>query len=287
MSGGNAQAGANAAYNGVKYNDYVHKPTAEGSIIYDPDKGFYKIRYDENGEEDDEYMGSDWYPDPNQRYWRQDKDDNYGTMGWEYEAGNEKYGGPYKDHEVDVKSYYGVNIVDDHGYKASVDLKGKLDEYGRVAQDFLPFYGTGAGLTSKGVKTVEEVSAWSKLTGIDLQLFAEGGEAAISAAGSINPSDIRFTQSSISAIFKDGRTVSELINGLKTGEISSTSIAPIRVFERDGKFFTLDNRRLYAYQQAGIAVPFRWAAAEEVANESWEFTTKNGGVGIRVRGGED
>ncbi|MGL5512481.1 MAG: hemagglutinin repeat-containing protein, partial [Sporomusa sp.] len=46
---GNAQVGAGAAYDGVKYNDYIHRPTYEGAIIYyngDKDgkgSGYYKV----------------------------------------------------------------------------------------------------------------------------------------------------------------------------------------------------------------------------------------------------
>ncbi|BBB90457.1 hemagglutinin repeat-containing protein [Methylomusa anaerophila] len=47
--GGNAQVGAVIGYNGVKYNDYIHRPTTEGAIIYyngDADgkgRGYYKV----------------------------------------------------------------------------------------------------------------------------------------------------------------------------------------------------------------------------------------------------
>lgn len=41
--GGNAQAGASTAASGTKNNDYVHKPTTEGAIIYVPGQGFYQI----------------------------------------------------------------------------------------------------------------------------------------------------------------------------------------------------------------------------------------------------
>jgi hypothetical protein len=41
--GGNAQAGASAAFYGTKYNDYCHKPAYDGAIIYDPQKGFFSL----------------------------------------------------------------------------------------------------------------------------------------------------------------------------------------------------------------------------------------------------
>jgi hypothetical protein len=125
--GGNAQVGAGVAYNGVKYNDYVHKPTSEGSIIYDPDKGFYKIHYDENGKEDDEYMGSDWYPEPGQVYWRQDKEENYGTMGWEYvsSGGNPNVKDPYVGSWQSNTVYAGAGAA-----QVEVTIRIALDEDG-------------------------------------------------------------------------------------------------------------------------------------------------------------
>jgi hypothetical protein len=58
----------------------------------------------------------------------------------------------------------------------------------------------------------------------------------------------------------------------------------MRVFERGGKLFTLDNRRLEAFRRADIDVPVRMASQEEIAEEAWKFTTHNNGVSIRVRG---
>ena len=62
-------------------------------------------------------------------------------------------------------------------------------------------------------------------------------------------------------------------------------VDPIRVFERNGKTFTLDNRRLKAFQEAGVPIRTTPATAAEVVTEAWKFTTKNEGTSIRVRGG--
>ncbi|GAE90969.1 hypothetical protein JCM21531_4637 [Acetivibrio straminisolvens JCM 21531] len=97
--------------------------------------------------------------------------------------------------------------------------------------------------------------------------------------------DIRFTQDSISATFKDGSSVDDLINGLKSGKISPNDVPAIRIFEKDGVIYSLDNRRLYAFKEAGIDnINYVWATPEEIANEAWKMTTNNGGVTIRVRG---
>ena len=55
--------------------------------------------------------------------------------------------------------------------------------------------------------------------------------------------------------------------------------------ERNGLTFTLDNRRLFAFQEAGVPIRTVPARAVEIAAEAWKFTTRNEGVSIRVRGG--
>lgn len=72
--------------------------------------------------------------------------------------------------------------------------------------------------------------------------------------------------------------------GLKSGTADPAAIPPIRVFEVEGQQYILDNRRLYAFQQAGINVPTQPATAAEIAAESFKFTTNNGGSTIVVRG---
>lgn len=97
-------------------------------------------------------------------------------------------------------------------------------------------------------------------------------------------SEIRFSQNSISSRFKNGSSVDDMITGLRSGTIDPNDVPAIRIFEKDGVLYTLDNRRLYAFQQAGIEnIPYQWATSKEIANEAWKFTTTNGGVSIEVR----
>ncbi|MCU7840520.1 MAG: RHS repeat-associated core domain-containing protein [Candidatus Thiodiazotropha sp. (ex Troendleina suluensis)] len=96
---------------------------------------------------------------------------------------------------------------------------------------------------------------------------------------------IRFTQSSINKNFSDGGSVNGLIRKLRTGEVSPNDLPPIRIFRKDGQIFSLDNRRLYAGQQAGVRIRTVGATQDEILREAWKFTTKNGGESIRVRGG--
>ncbi|TVX92191.1 RHS repeat-associated core domain-containing protein [Paenibacillus agilis] len=102
-------------------------------------------------------------------------------------------------------------------------------------------------------------------------------------SGSINAKNVKFSQDSISRKFSDGKTVEDTINGLKKGTIKPGDLPAIRIFEKNGEIYTLDNRRLYAAQEAGVRVSYRMATPEEVSKEAWKFTTKNGGTSIRVR----
>jgi hypothetical protein len=107
----------------------------------------------------------------------------------------------------------------------------------------------------------------------------------LAESGTLNPSDIRFSQNSISGAFRDGGGVKQLAADLESGAVDPGSIPLIRVLERDGNIYTLDNRRLAAFQQAGVDVPYRLATPQEVANEGWKFTTTNNGTSILIRGG--
>ena len=86
------------------------------------------------------------------------------------------------------------------------------------------------------------------------------------------------------ATFRDGTSIDDLAEGLRSGRIRSHDILRIRVFEREGKLFALDNRRLEVFRRAGVDVPVRMATPQETAEEAWKFTTYNDGVSIRIRG---
>jgi hypothetical protein len=100
----------------------------------------------------------------------------------------------------------------------------------------------------------------------------------------MDPASVRFSQSSISYRFRDGSTIDDLAEGLRSGRVRLEDVPALRLVERNGQFFTLDNRRLEAFRRAGVAILWRMATAEEIAAEVWKFTTTNGGTSIRMRG---
>ena len=99
----------------------------------------------------------------------------------------------------------------------------------------------------------------------------------------IDPAQVCFSQASIRDTFSDGGAIADLARGLRDGSIAPGDVPPIRVVERGGKLFTLDNRRLWAFREAGVGVPYRAATEEERQAEAWKFTTNNEGRSVRVK----
>ena len=103
----------------------------------------------------------------------------------------------------------------------------------------------------------------------------------------VDPSTVRFTHDSVSPTFSTGEDVFDVIRKLKNGDKLPDEFPPIRIHLRDGKWYTLDNRRLYVMKEAGVSkIKTVVATAEEVAKE-WDskFTTENDGCSVRVRSG--
>jgi RHS repeat-associated protein len=105
-------------------------------------------------------------------------------------------------------------------------------------------------------------------------------------SGSIAARAVRFTQDSIGQTFKGGKgSVLQLGQDLANGDVSAEDLPPIRLFEQDGKTYSLDNRRLFAGQMANADLPYTAATQAELDAElPWKFTTNNEGTGIMVRG---
>ena len=80
----------------------------------------------------------------------------------------------------------------------------------------------------------------------------------LSESGTIDPKSIKFGQESIGEEFQNGMgKVEDLTKGLKDGSINPSDIPAIRIVERNNSVFTLDHRRLKAFQDAGVDVPFK------------------------------
>jgi RHS repeat-associated protein len=134
---------------------------------------------------------------------------------------------------------------------------------------------------TKGTATQEVTS--QRLTSTDFDKLKD--------SGTVDPSKIRFSQDSIKSDFTnpdfgDVDTLSSKIRKFvetkgKEG-IDPDSVKPIRIVEKDGSVYTLDNRRLKAFQDAGVNIPYE-KLAEIPKNQEFKFTTTNKGTSIRVR----
>jgi len=136
---------------------------------------------------------------------------------------------------------------------------------------------TFGGELFNGSKIVEETEF---LTSEEFTILSE--------EGAVNVNKIRFSQNSISEEITDATESSKMslddfIRNLKNGTIDPSKVKPIRIVEKDGNIFTLDNRRLYAYRQAGIKeIPYK-KLNEIPKNQGFKFTTTNEGTSIVVR----
>ena len=100
----------------------------------------------------------------------------------------------------------------------------------------------------------------------------------------IDPLRVRFSQRSISPRFRDGRSIEDLADGLRSGRVVPAEVPPIPLMERGGMLYTLDNRRLEAFRRAGVDVPYIMAGPRDVSIFSRRFTTQNEGTSVVVRG---
>lgn len=101
---------------------------------------------------------------------------------------------------------------------------------------------------------------------------------------SVSADLVRFSQDSIAKTFSDGKTIDDTIKALKNGTTKPGDLPPIRVTMRSKRLVTLDNRRLYCCQQAGVKVKCRWATPDEIEHDDFKFTAgENGSTSITVR----
>lgn len=185
----------------------------------------------------------------------------------------------------------------------AIFARGSANKFGmyqiHVALDGLGFVdafgiGTVADLANSGLYLVQ--GDWGNAGTSAFGAIPVVGNAAIvakigrradnlydAAKTTINPTTVRFSHDSANYTFTAGGTIDDLAAGLRSGLIKPTDVPAIRLVERDGQLFSLDNRRLEAFRRAGVEVPYRMATPQEVADEAWKFTTQNGGVSIRIR----
>ena len=97
----------------------------------------------------------------------------------------------------------------------------------------------------------------------------------------MDPRTVRFCQESISLKFSDGKDVRAISDMLRMGTISVSNIPPIHVFQWNGSWHSSDNRRLWAFKNAGVeSVPVVYIDKENV--DSTKLSTNDSGHSIRL-----
>jgi RHS repeat-associated protein len=87
----------------------------------------------------------------------------------------------------------------------------------------------------------------------------------------INPARVNFVQSSVRETFTDANSnLNATIDALRgpKGSAVARSVPPVRIFEQDGKLYTLDHRRVLAFSHADQRVPFVHASLKDLLNAS-------------------
>jgi len=69
----------------------------------------------------------------------------------------------------------------------------------------------------------------------------------------LSPQDILFSKKSIPAHFDDHSSVKKTISDLKKKTLCPEFISPIHIVKKDDKWISLDNRRLFAFQEVNIS----------------------------------
>ena len=103
----------------------------------------------------------------------------------------------------------------------------------------------------------------------------------------MRPKDIRYSQNSISSEFSGGRTLQHTLDKLKDGRLQVTDLPTITVCERNGKWYTADNRRLWLFKNLESLGKLYDVAVKvgsfDVKIGLSKFTTKNDGTSINIR----
>src|SRR6218665_160632 len=101
----------------------------------------------------------------------------------------------------------------------------------------------------------------------------------------LSPSEIRYSQNSISHKFSDGNLLTSTFAKLISGQLSVTSLPPLKCVLKDGNWYaTSGNRRLFLYrmlQEAGVLSSITVSKKNRFGRRS--FTTTCNGERVRCR----
>ncbi len=147
---------------------------------------------------------------------------------------------------------------------------GKLQEEALEGRPAADVHKTAYEIMRSGLGGFGSMAVWPSPTA------AARAAAPVPMRDFIDPRNVRFTQNSVSASFKNGQSINDTAAALKgpNGPQITTQMPPIKIVPHEGQLFSLDNRRLSTFALARQQVPYRLATPAEIKAE-WarKFTT--------------
>jgi len=92
----------------------------------------------------------------------------------------------------------------------------------------------------------------------------------------LSPLQISFSKSYVSAHFDDNQSLWSVIRNLEKNTLDPSTFPPIRVVRKDDKWISLDNRRLFVFQNASIS-----SISVNMLNQSFEVTDSYRSVKVK------
>jgi len=142
---------------------------------------------------------------------------------------------------------------------------------------------TKAARAGKAADAAEVKAALSRISRTENPVTPEEF-ARMPETGTFDPRRIRTPQDTARSTFRDGRSVAAMAEGLRVGRLKATDVEPVRIVEKDGMIWTLDHRRLIAFREAGVHIPYRKVKWKDLRGRDLDkVTTKDTGMSLVVK----
>ena len=102
----------------------------------------------------------------------------------------------------------------------------------------------------------------------------------------LKPSEIFYSQDSISKKFNNGKTIYSTLDECRDNSFKVALIPNIRVCQKNERWYTLDNRRLWVFKRLEEERRITDIEVDTVSSSlltAKKFSTKNGGVSVKIR----
>jgi len=163
--------------------------------------------------------------------------------------------------------------------KGAMSLGSTLDS---MAYSGLQRQGFLLNAVEDGVGNAGSVAGSGRVSFVDLSAPGDVAPGFYRA----NPVQLRFTQPDASPFFSKGGTIDSLVGDLRSGKVTADEVGdPLQVVMHENLPFSIDNRRLVAFNLAGVNdVPIQIVSLEDAAVAARFFDRFDpiGGVGQHI-----